>query len=176
MLLSVPATPATAVVAAPPPVFAAGLDVALSGRAPTLEAVGAAVMAPPSRVASLTEEAVTLAQQSPAPRTQAKNHGSGAAATPTRVVVRAPSRVDTASTVDRLLAQGVEHVRVRPATFAAVSVQARYFHRQDRARAARILAALGSPASPSDFTTLRPAPPRGYVEVWLPAPFDMARR
>jgi hypothetical protein len=121
--------------------------------------------------ARMDEASVAAAALEPPPRQRPQASGSVRAATrgPVSIIVRASDGADASGTISNLRDAGYTDVRTRPATTSALTVQARYFDRRDRAAAEAILRALGSPAAPSDFTRLRPSPGRGVIEVWLPA-------
>jgi hypothetical protein len=134
--------------------------------------VAAIPVPPPGATAARMDEAsVAAAALEPPPRQRGQPSGPARAAArgPVSVIVRAPGGADASDTISVLRAAGYPAVRTRPATTSALTVQARYFDRRDRAAAEAILRALGSPAAPSDFTRLRPSPGRGVIEVWLPA-------
>lgn len=68
-----------------------------------------------------------------------------------------------------LRAAGFEDVRTRPALALLRAPQARFFHPEDRAAAEQAIKALGAPVELADFTSYRPSPAPGLIEVWLPA-------
>jgi hypothetical protein len=79
---------------------------------------------------------------------------------------------------ERLRDRGAAVVIVRPVPFAVRGLSVRYFHDADRAAAtaavADAAAVAGDPADqgaalrPADFTSFRPAPRPGTIEIWLP--------
>jgi hypothetical protein len=139
-------------------------------------ALADALRSPAAAPARLDERTLRLAQLPPSERRASTGVRRATAPAGARVIVRASGKVDTAEAVAALKAAGASDVTLRRTPVAALTVQARFFHRQDRDRAAALLKALGSPAAPSDFTHLRPSPPRGVVEVLLPTPHDLAMR
>jgi hypothetical protein len=75
----------------------------------------------------------------------------------------------------RLEERGAALVATRSVPFAVRGLSIRYFHAQDRAGAAAVVADAAAfagrtpaPAGPSDFTDFTPAPRMGTIEVWLP--------
>jgi hypothetical protein len=162
---------AGSVVAAP-----SGEPLRLSAAPAAPAALAEAFRSPARAPARLDERTLRLAQSPPSERRPSAGQRRAAAPAGARVIVRASGKVDTAEAVAALKAAGVSDITLRRTPVAALTVQARFFHRQDRARAAAVLEALGAPAAPSDFTHLRPSPPRGVVEVLLPTPHDLAMR
>jgi hypothetical protein len=72
----------------------------------------------------------------------------------------------------RLQGAGTRAVIIRQVPFGIRGLSVRYFHDADRVTAARTLEVtrqmLGGATTPSDFTTFRPSPRPGTIEVWLP--------
>ncbi len=84
------------------------------------------------------------------------------------VLVHAPAGVERAR-VERdmaaLRATGLGPGKPRRVGFRISRSNVRYFHPADRAAAARLAEAIG--AQLRDFTSFRPQPPEGTIEVWL---------
>lgn len=77
----------------------------------------------------------------------------------------------------RLRESGAAVVVVRPVPFGVRGLSVRYFHPEDQEAAQRVLEATraalagqvgAAPGGPSDFTSFRPAPRLGTIEIWLP--------
>ena len=66
----------------------------------------------------------------------------------------------------RLEAEGIEFAATVEAAFPAIRREVRFFHAGDSALAERIARELGAEAR--DFSSFRPAPPEGRIEVRLP--------
>lgn len=87
-----------------------------------------------------------------------------------RVFVHAPPSVGRAgaeSVVATLAAAGFPEVRRAGARDSVAGTNVRYFHAEDAAAAHRIATTLGDGAIARDFTSFRPSPRGGTLEVWL---------
>lgn len=93
-----------------------------------------------------------------------------------RVVIHYPERggYERSQELTRLLrAVGTAEVETRAVRFAVDRQSIRYFHAADRDVSGKIadlvgVAGGGGRETVSDFTTFRPIPRDGTVEIWLP--------
>ena len=88
-----------------------------------------------------------------------------------RIVIHVPPTAAAEDRARRLAgtigAEG-DHVEVRQVGASPAQASVRYFHPDDQAAARTLAARLSGRYQLQDFTTFRPLPSHGTIEVWLP--------
>lgn len=87
-----------------------------------------------------------------------------------RIYVHYPPSAAAAAVVavDALHAAGVQDARPMQVSFPVANTDIRYFHPEDRATAEQLARTIGgSDATIRDFTSYRPQPPSGVLEIWF---------
>lgn len=129
------------------------------------------LVAAPADPEAATTDSPTEASPTEAPAEPVVDMSDATALASARISVNYPATAaGTANEIAvALRAAGAGAANVVPVGFSVSSTNVRYYHAQDRA-AAEALAALAAGAGPvetRDFTSFRPQPLPGVVEIWL---------